>query len=344
MIAFRHEVQHHRQRDTFWVYALEFFRSIFVFNPFAHLLVKRISEIQEFACDEALVDQKHVSPHAYGGCLLKVAETARGHYPVLVGTTCMAAAPSGSFLKRRIEIMLEEKKRYLNRSVSAAGGIIALAFVATVAWASQGVVQDRRITIQDANRLADIARKNSEFPITINEAVVKQLNRYVGTPDGREFIKKTLMRMENYRSLIEEKLDAYQLPRELMAMPIMESGYVNAPQSPNPQYSAGVWQFVPQTARNYGMRVDSKIDERLNVEKETDSACRYLGAVYLRFQDWELSILAYNAGENKVQTGINKTGSRNAWTLIDNGFAGDDGYLPKMIAAILIMNSPSIIE
>ena len=121
--------------------------------------------------------------------------------------------------------MLNKKKRYLNRPVSLVGGVLALVLVASAAFASQGLVQDRRITFQDAEKLADVARRNSAFPITINEAVVKQLNRYVGTPDGREFIKNTLARMENYRPLVERKLRDYQLPRELMAIPIMESGY-----------------------------------------------------------------------------------------------------------------------
>jgi len=224
------------------------------------------------------------------------------------------------------------------------GGITAITVMATIGWASQGIVQDRRVTIQEATALADVARKNTQFPITVNEAVVKELNRYVGTPDGREFVKNALSRMENYRALVERKLDQYGLPRELMAMPIMESGYQNLPQSPKPLYSAGVWQFIPETARNYGMVVNAKVDERLNVEKETDAACRYLGSLNLRFQDWELAIVAYNAGEYKVQRGISQTGSKNAWTLIEKGYGGDAGYLAKMMAAILIMNSPSIVD
>ena len=187
-------------------------------------------------------------------------------------------------------------------------------------------------------------RKQTGFPVAVNEAVVKALNRYLGTPDGREFIKNSLARMENYRAMVERKLHEYELPKELMALPIIESGYQNLPQSPHPMHSAGVWQFIPQSARRYGLRVDDKVDERLNMEKETDAACRYLGAMNLMFQDWELAVMSYNAGEGRVQAGIEKTGSRNAWTLIANGFQGDDGYLAKMMAAVLILNSPSIAE
>lgn len=343
MIALRHELQHHRQSDTRWAHVLEAFRCLFFVNPFSHLLLRSISRIQEFACDEALVDQKNVSPQAYGGCLLKVAITARDSHPMLAGTTCMAVRTSGTFLKRRIKLMLSKQKRYLNWPFSVFIGIMTFLFMVTVAWASQGLVQDRRVTLKDAENLAQVAGQGG-FPITINEEVVRELNRFVGTPDGREFIKNALLRMENYRSLVTRKIDEYNLPRELMALPIVESGYQNLPQSPRPMHSAGVWQFTPQTARNYGMRVDVKVDERLNVERATDAACRYLGALNLRFQNWELAILAYNAGEHKVQAGKNHTGSANAWAIINAGYGGDSGYLPRMIAAILIMNSPSIVE
>ena len=202
--------------------------------------------------------------------------------------------------------MLEPNKRYLSRSFSLFSTAIALIAMAGVAVASQGVVRDRRVSLQEAMTLAEAARKKTDFPITVNEAVLKELNRFVGTPDGREIIKNALARMESYRPLVEGNLAGYGLPRELMAIPIMESGYQNLAQSPHPQHSAGVWQFTPQTARNYGMRVDKEVDERLNAEKETDSACRYLGALNLRFQDWELAVMAYNAGEFKVQAGVRR--------------------------------------
>ena len=235
-------------------------------------------------------------------------------------------------------------KRYLGNSVNAFMGLAVTTILATVAWGSQGLIQDRRVSLGEARQMASSLKVNPQFPITVNEAVVKELNRYLGTPDGREFIKMALARLENHQSLVERKLSEYGLPKELMSLPIMESGYENLPQSTHPFHSAGVWQFIPQTARNYGMRVDANVDERLNVEKETDAACRYLGSLNLRFQNWELVVLAYNAGENLVQQGVTKTGSKNAWTLIDQGFTGDTGYLPKMIASLLIMNNPALLD
>ena len=71
-----HELQHHRQKDTQWVYVLWFLRILCFANPFIHLWTRWISELQEFACDETLVDLKRVESQQYARCLIQVAETA----------------------------------------------------------------------------------------------------------------------------------------------------------------------------------------------------------------------------------------------------------------------------
>lgn len=131
-----------------------------------------------------------------------------------------------------------------------------------------------------------------------------------------------------------------------MAVPIIESGYQNLTegQSNTPVKAAGLWQFIPTTARNYGLRVDSQKDERLDIALNTDAAMRYLQSNNLRFKDWHLSALAYNMGERAVQKGMNSLNTRDAWTLIRNGYEGDKDYLPKLMAAILIMRSPESVQ
>ena len=342
-IAIRHEIQHHRQGDTRWLYGIDALSSLFFWNPFAQCLSRSILEIQEFACDEALVLRKRVSPQAYGGCLLRVAENARRVQSQYAGTACAALGSSASLLKRRIVHMLIDKKTNRARKFIAwIGTAIGMMCVVT-GWATQFGVQDRRISWSQAEAVVS-SRSHSSFPITLNESVLKALNLYAGTPDGREYIQSALTRMESYRPMVQEKLSEYHLPEELLALPIMESGYQNLPQNPKPLYSAGVWQFIPQTARNFGLRVDKKKDDRLNVERETDAASRYLSSLYLRFRDWELAVLAYNAGENGVQRGINQTGKRNAWDLIEAGFGGDSEYLARMIAAVILMQSPQLVK
>src|SRR5690606_16762388 len=73
-MALAHEIQHHRQCDTLWVYALEMTKVLFAVNPLVKKLIQRTMELQELACDEALVGHKRFSARAYGECLYGFAE------------------------------------------------------------------------------------------------------------------------------------------------------------------------------------------------------------------------------------------------------------------------------
>jgi beta-lactamase regulating signal transducer with metallopeptidase domain len=341
-MAVAHELQHHRQRDTLWIYVFWFLRLICVANPFIHLWNKWICEIQEFACDEALVDQYKVDSQAYARCLVEVAQTAIHQKQIPVCATGLTFLIEGHLLKRRIEKMIHPVTQKPARSIgifltAALTATLTVAMLST-AYASKNIVQDRHVSMQQALEMAKAVPAEA-FPISVNELVLKELNRYIGTPEGRDYIKTALERMQNEKTFVEAKLTQYQMPREFLAIPIIESGYQNLPQSSNKTWGAGLWMFIESTARNYGLKVDTHSDERLNVALETDAAMRYLSANYQRFQDWRLSALAYNIGEHALQTVMDKTGSRDPWVLVRNG-ANGESYLPRLTAAILIMNNP----
>jgi membrane-bound lytic murein transglycosylase D len=346
--AVLHELQHHRQNDTKWVYLIWGLRLIFFINPFAHMWSKWISEIQEFACDEALVDQGKVESLAYASCLVQVAQTAFKHECQPVCATGLMFLIDRNILKRRITAMLEQKKSKLGFRAALPILGVATVLLGFTAYASQGFVQDRRITMNQARGMAKSTNEANGFPVVVNDLVLKWLNYYVGTPDGRDKVKQALARMENYRGTIQNKLTEYQMPEEFLALPLLESGYQNLDGRQNKTSgAAGLWQFIESTAQNFGLRVDDQVDERLNVEQETDAAMRYLLANKLRFKDWQLSILSYNAGEKSVQSAILKTGSRDPWVVVRSGFSGpsaeeNSNYLPKLMAAILIVRNPSI--
>ncbi len=345
-MAIQHELQHHRQGDTITVYAIWLLRLACVANPLIHVWSRELSEIQEFACDETLVDLEKVDSHAYARCLFEVAQTARGLERVPVCATGLTFKTDGPLLKRRINTMLFQKKTKRNQFVTWTAALALTAIMTLGAYASSGLVQDRRVSLDQAQKMvAELSTRSGSkapsFPIAINDRVLRQLNRYIGTPEGRDFMRSALARMENERGPIEKAMKKYGVPLELLAIPIIESGYQNLPQVPGSRVkAAGLWQFIPRTAEVYGLRVDSTVDERLNIPLETDAAMRLLVANKMRFKDWMLSVSAYNAGENKVQEGIDKTGSRDAWVLAGKGFEGDHDYLAKLHAAILIMNNP----
>lgn len=345
-MAIAHELQHHRHGDTRWVYVMWGMRLICIINPLVHFWNRWISEIQEFACDETLVDQNKVESQAYARCLVEVAQTAIDQKYVPVCASGLTFLVEGNLLKRRIEKMLSKSSTRIGRSISISVGLLLASIMGATAVASKGLVQDRRVSMSQAKAMAFRAQSEAGFPVVLNDLVLTQLNRYIGTPEGRDFMRDSLSRMENYRAAIAEHLKKYGIPIEIMAVPIIESGYQNLTegQSNTSMKAAGLWQFIPSTAINYGLRVDSQKDERLDVGPNTDAAMRYLQSNNLRFKDWHLSVLAYNMGEDTVQKGMSALGSRDAWALIRNGYEGDKNYLPKLMAAILIMKNPDSLQ
>lgn len=343
-VALLHELQHHRQKDTLWVYLILLLNLFCFANPFMRLWGKWISEIQEFACDEALVDHKKVSSLVYASCLLQVAQTTLEQPATPACATGFVCLFQQNILKRRIENMFSQKKTQTKRSMRALVLVIMASLLTTVSYASKGFIQDRRVAMNEALEYGKRAQEGSAFPIVVNERVLKQLNRYIGTPEGREFMRKSLIRMETYKEMVSDKLSEYGTPMELMAIPLVESGYQNLSPSYNKVKAAGLWQFIASTARIYGLRVDDQVDERMQPELLTDAAMRYLLSNRLRFKDWQLSILAFNIGESAVQKGIDQVGSKNAWDLIENGIENDRDYLPKVMAAIIIMKNPGLVN
>ncbi len=341
-----HELQHHRQGDTRWVYLFWGLRMICVVNPVVHFWSRWISEIQEFACDETLIDRKKVESQAYARCLVEVAQSAIDQKFEPVCATGLTFLVERNLLKRRIQKMLNKSSARIDWKIGVVVSLLLLSVMGATTFASKGLIQDRRVNMAEAQIMADRAQQGTSFPVVLNDLVLKQLNRYIGTPEGRKFMRAAMAQMENYKNSISENLQKYGLPGEILAVPIIESGYRNLPEREGPATvkSAGLWQFIPSTARNFGLRVDKQKDERLDVGLSTDAALRYLQANNLRFKDWHLAALAYNMGERAVQNGMNALDSRNAWTLIRNGYEGDKDYLPKLIAAVLILRNPESVE
>jgi hypothetical protein len=343
-MAIAHELQHHRQADTRWAYAIWALRVACAPNPAVHLWSGWLSELQEFACDEALVDRGKVESRQYARCLVEAAQTALNQRRVPACATGLASGDTGKMLTRRIEKMLKDKRKKVNsRAIWPVAGI-AILLMAGTAFAFKGIARDHRISLADAQAMVRAGTDAGDFPVVVNDLVLAELNRYVGTPEGREYARAALRRMEGERAMIEAKAKEYDVPSDLMAIPIVESGYRNLPQAQNKAWGAGYWMFVEATARKYGLRVDSQVDERLSGPLETDAAMRYLKSNRLLFKDWLLAALAYNMGEAALQKAIDDTGSRDPWTLIRKGYEGDKGYLARVEAAVLILRNPESVR
>jgi membrane-bound lytic murein transglycosylase D len=138
-----------------------------------------------------------------------------------------------------------------------------------------------------------------------------------------------------YFNLIESILTQYGLPRELKYIAVIESNLSTGATS---QVGAGgPWQFMPYTARDYGLVVNGYYDERRDYFKSTHAASRYLLTLYKQFNDWLLVMAAYNGGPGRVFNAIKQSGSRNFWNLQYYLPAESRTYVKRFIATHYIM-------
>lgn len=147
-----------------------------------------------------------------------------------------------------------------------------------------------------------------------------------------------LMRMsEYYFPIFEEALGRYNLPYELRCVPIIESAL--NPMARSHAGAAGLWQFMPATAKLYGLEVNSLVDERMDVLKSTEAACRFLSNMYAIYHDWNLVIAAYNCGSGNVNKAIRRAnGKRDFWSIYPFLPSETRNYVPIFIAANYAMN------
>ena len=139
-----------------------------------------------------------------------------------------------------------------------------------------------------------------------------------------------------YMPIIEEAFDLYDLPLELKYLPVIESAM--NPKATSPQGAVGLWQFMLGTAKIYGLKNTSLVDERRDPVKSTRAAARYLRDLYDIYHDWNLVLAAYNCGPGVINKAIRRAGGeKDFWALYDYLPSTTRGYVPAFIAANYIM-------
>jgi membrane-bound lytic murein transglycosylase D len=172
------------------------------------------------------------------------------------------------------------------------------------------------------------------FHLDCNQATLSTIKFFAAQRRG--FIRVTLGRSALYFDLFEEKLTEYGLPLELRFLSVIESGL--RPQVKSRAGALGLWQFMYKTGLYFGLEENSYIDERMDPEKATDAACRYLKQLYGIYGDWNLALAAYNAGPGNVNHAIRKSGGKTTyWEVRPFLPAETQGYVPNFIAAAYMM-------
>ncbi|MBR2606811.1 MAG: transglycosylase SLT domain-containing protein [Bacteroidaceae bacterium] len=209
-------------------------------------------------------------------------------------------------------------------------------------WQSRTLLQmlesDSTIEAQPVNDsiYADrLDRLPSIIEMTFNDVTKQFIERYANR--HRRLVSNMLGLSAFYMPMIESALDSYNMPQELKYLPIIESAF--NPKAVSRVGAKGLWQFMFQTGKFYGLKANSYIDERFDPIKSTHAAIRYLRDLYKFFQSWDLAIAAYNCGPGNVKKAIIRSGGKtNFWQIYRYLPRETRGYIPAFIAANYIMN------
>jgi membrane-bound lytic murein transglycosylase D len=185
------------------------------------------------------------------------------------------------------------------------------------------VVADRLLCLQ----------KN--IPLVYNEKIHAFINYF--TVKDREYTKLMMKRQNLYFPIFEKYLAKYGLPDELKYLSIIESGL--NPRAVSRVRAVGLWQFMSATGKYYGLNNNWYIDERMDPEKATDAACRYLRDLHRMFNDWELALAAYNTGPGNVRKAVRRSGYKKTfWEIYQHLPRETRSYVPQFVAIIYTMN------
>jgi membrane-bound lytic murein transglycosylase D len=169
------------------------------------------------------------------------------------------------------------------------------------------------------------------------------IERFQG--DKRDEFERFLQRKGRYEPLITAALDEREMPRDLVYLAMIESGF--NPRAYSRSRASGMWQFVRETGRRYGLDVNNAVDERNDPVKATTAALGYLSDLHQRFGSWYLAAAAYNTGENRVGRimrkvrGSERGSDQDYYTIWPHLPRETRDYVPLMIAAARISKQPA---
>ena len=168
-----------------------------------------------------------------------------------------------------------------------------------------------------------------------NTSQIKSIIRRF-TVEGQRDSEYILGRAEIYFPIFEHYLRLHRLPESLKYLPIIESSL--QPAAKSPVGARGLWQFIPSTARLYGLTVNERVDERLDPHKATEAAVRMLASLYQQFGDWGLVLAAYNCGPGRVRRAMRLSGKTDFWSVKAYLPHESQQYVPRFIAAAYLIN------
>ena len=187
-----------------------------------------------------------------------------------------------------------------------------------------------RSSVTDKEYLQRLADMNSFITLPFNETVRNYIILYSEKMPTK--MSSMLALSQYYFPIFEEIFDRYGLPKELKYMAVIESAF--NPVAVSRAGAKGMWQFMYNTAKMYGLTINSFVDERLDPVKSADAAARYMRDAYRIFGDWNLAISSYNCGSGNVNKAMRRSGSREFWPVYNYLPRETRDYVPAFVGAM----------
>ena len=184
---------------------------------------------------------------------------------------------------------------------------------------------------------------SDELPLDINRHVNLWTRRFAN--NDKWGFEESLSRSGIYFDMITAKIGERGMPKELIYLAMIESGFF--PNARSSVAALGIWQLMSSTAQEYGLRIDSYVDEKLDPVRSTDAALDYLNVLYQRYGSWYLAAAAYNAGPTRVSRALKRYAGGQVgeeslyWEIIDHLPIETAHYVPKFIAATYLARNSS---
>jgi membrane-bound lytic murein transglycosylase D len=178
------------------------------------------------------------------------------------------------------------------------------------------------------------------LPVALEQRTLDYVKFYRDSEQGRAIAEAWARKAGRYVPAIQAELARAGLPTDLVWMSLVESGH--NPTIRSPAGAAGLWQFIPESARFYGLVVDRWVDERLDPLRSTQAATVYLSDLHRRFGTWELAMAAYNMGHYGLTRAIRKYNTNDFWRLcrLESALPWETAlYVPKVLATAIVMTN-----
>ncbi|MBV9038621.1 MAG: transglycosylase SLT domain-containing protein [Acidobacteriaceae bacterium] len=179
----------------------------------------------------------------------------------------------------------------------------------------------------------------SGIPLELSDPVLSYVHFY-SSDRGRAILLAGLRRSGRYRPMIQRILAEEGVPEELIYLAQAESGFL--PRALSNKHAVGMWQFIAETGSTYDLVHTAAFDERLDPEKATRGAARFLKHLYERYGDWYLAMAAYNCGAGAVDRAVERTGYADYWELLKRHALPREtaGYVPIILAMTIMAKNP----